>query len=454
MSTPHGLYTALAGLFGLAFLVVTPPSGAFDEPARFLAAYEVATGSWFGAEKAPAGLVEFHAEMLGYAERRDRFGAADFAALRRITLRKDELVAPANPLRVVLRVHHPLASFAYAPAMRAGLALNLNPFTIFVLCKLTTFAIGFALMREAIKATPSRRYAAALIALAPTSVFLLGAMNFDAILLGSCFLDAALLAKWSGGRAPLSLVQAGALCALGFAIGSMKLPYAILPLLALIAPRAAFDRFPGRRVGFTAAATLPGIASGVVWALFAKARMFGDVAYTTPDGDFVSPSRQLEGMLDAPFDFLRTLAASLFDPNSLSLYLAQAIGFIGWNRVMLPGWVYVAYIVALGVLFFDRAAAPRLAHDARALVWRLTIAGAVVSSSLALLYLQWSSVGASKIAGYQGRYLLPIAPLLLLAGPTRLGGLRTDVQRAAVVLVVAAISLAVAVGAIWTAYRA
>ena len=53
----HNLYFIIAGIFGMAFLILTPPFGAGDETARFERIYEVATGQWLGAEGVPLSLI-------------------------------------------------------------------------------------------------------------------------------------------------------------------------------------------------------------------------------------------------------------------------------------------------------------------------------------------------------------------------------------------------------------
>lgn len=56
---PHDLYTAIAALFGLVFVFLTPPSGAGEEPRHFERMFEVATGQWLGAQGLPRGVIAF-----------------------------------------------------------------------------------------------------------------------------------------------------------------------------------------------------------------------------------------------------------------------------------------------------------------------------------------------------------------------------------------------------------
>jgi uncharacterized membrane protein len=55
--------------------------------------------------------------------------------------------------------------------------------------------------------------------------------------------------------------------------------------------------------------------------------------------------------------------------------------------------------------------------------WTRSLAIGIVAVTLAiiltLLYVQWTRVGGRKIEGFNGRYLYPLAPLLLLSLPTR-----------------------------------
>ena len=96
------------------------------------------------------------------------------------------------------------------------------------------------------------------------------------------------------------------------------------------------------------------------------------------------------------------------------LWLASFIGLLGHADTWLPRWLYAVHpLVLLGAGVADGGAASPLRGRRRALA--LGVAAATGLATLTLAYLGWNAVGAPRIQGVQGRYLLPFAPLALAA---------------------------------------
>jgi uncharacterized membrane protein len=101
------------------------------------------------------------------------------------------------------------------------------------------------------------------------------------------------------------------------------------------------------------------------------------------------------------------------------------IGVLGWLDVILPPWVYRAWVwAAVGALLADairerRPGLPAWLPPPRAwdtILLLLGIFGSFVGIYLSQ-YLIWTHVGLTRIDGPQGRYLLPLVPLAALAVP-------------------------------------
>jgi Predicted membrane protein (DUF2142) len=98
-------------------------------------------------------------------------------------------------------------------------------------------------------------------------------------------------------------------------------------------------------------------------------------------------------------------------------YVAQMIGVLGWLNLLLPRWLYAAWLAALagGAVASGRAVVPGRQWPETALL--VAAWGAGVLGVLLALYLGWSQVGALTIEGPQGRYFVPLLPLLGRAAP-------------------------------------
>lgn len=450
LARPHNLYTAIAAIFGLIFVFLTPPSGAGDEPRHFERMFEVATGHWLGAEGLPRGVLLFTDLSKKTVEDGAKFDAERRAELAAIPLDKAQIEPYPRPLEKVLRIHHPFAYAPFAPAVWAGLALDLSPAQIFLLCKLTTLALGIFLMRQAIRILPAFQLLAAFVALLPTTVFYLGAANIDAFVTGLGFLFFALAARAAAGGDGLTTGRDIALlAAVGAGVAAVKAPYAILPLAALLIPAAKFAT-PGKRLSALALVILPGFIFAAAWALLAKVYFVPEGAYSTPGGSYVLPTEQLAGLIRDPIAFPAVLWRTAFESSVPATAIGQALGLLGWNNVPLPAWTIALSISALALMWFsgDPGAPPAL-KSAYGRTLCAALFGVIVCASLFFLYLHWTGVGAATVEGFQGRYLLPVAPLLFALAPLRLTALDGPGRRVALVASGACITLTSAVAAIF-----
>ena len=96
--------------------------------------------------------------------------------------------------------------------------------------------------------------------------------------------------------------------------------------------------------------------------------------------------------------------------------LATVIGYLGWIDARMPDWYY---LTAAGALVMT-IVAPN-SRDRGPALWPGTLAlltfGALLTAVCAALYITWTPLGQVTINGMQGRYLLPVLPLLAWAVP-------------------------------------
>jgi uncharacterized membrane protein len=133
-------------------------------------------------------------------------------------------------------------------------------------------------------------------------------------------------------------------------------------------------------------------------------RKTGEQATTAPMAD------QLAIILADPLGYCRILATSFAE--RLPVYVLQIVGRPGWNAFLLPLLAYplAALMLASAVL---SGAGPHAGIGVRAW-WLLLVLGGGVLVETAL-YLTGTPYAADYIQGTQGRYFLPLLPLLLIA---------------------------------------
>jgi hypothetical protein len=126
-----------------------------------------------------------------------------------------------------------------------------------------------------------------------------------------------------------------------------------------------------------------------------------------PLPDNLSVSLQLEHLVAHPLA-LPTVMASSFVSDGRRVW-ASMIGILGWGETPMPNWYFGAATAALALAMI--APGNRGPVLRPALLAILSFAG-LLTATCFTLYLSWTPVGAPKIDGLQGRYILPVLPLL------------------------------------------
>ena len=98
-----------------------------------------------------------------------------------------------------------------------------------------------------------------------------------------------------------------------------------------------------------------------------------------------------------------------------SNYLMQLFGSdLGW-RELVKLYAVVPYSI-LAIYLFIAVTDEEIKNKFKTyqLVWIALVVLAVVALVFTSLYVQWTTVGKESISGVQGRYFLPILPLVML----------------------------------------
>lgn len=403
-------FLALATVFGVAFLVVTPPYQAADEYKHLFRAYQISTGQLgatlvdgvpgaFLPRSLEASMLRLSRDLPFHPDVKQRPG--EIAA---------ELARPLAPRDLAfvrfVGLPSPAGYLPQAAAIAIGRSFDGPPIVLVWAGRVANLLVWIALVATALRWTPVQPWTWALLALTPMSVFQAASLSPDATTNGvSLLFLAGCLRLSSPSAAPPATRELCVLAALLAFVGFSKQAYAPLGLTLLLVPA---QRLGGRRrrvlltLGLLAAGILPAAA----WAGFAQAIGVRDLS---PGAD---PAAQVRFLADSPLQFLHVLAATFAEMTDA--WALSFLGVLGWLDVRLSAATYALEGAALLVLAVVES--PPLAERARAeRVVALLGFAACLLAILVLAYVGWNPVANPIIAGVQGRYFIPAAPLLALA---------------------------------------
>jgi uncharacterized membrane protein len=388
--TAQRLFIIIGLCAAVLFTFITPPFQVPDEVGHFWRAVSIAQGTIFprieagsGVDEVPQGLstIVFCFWKPTAGAQNVKITWAQFETSKYVRIESEKRA------RIVFPAGYTPAP--YLPQIAAALVsrlLSTRPVITFYLGRLFNAIAYAAIIALAIRIAPTLRWFIAAAALLPMGLYLAASWSPDAMTIAASFLFTAGLLR--GARNPR---EVGLLALIGAFVGLCKPAYFLIALLALAIPVTR-----GAARALIIGATSIGVALAI-WSAAQTAPVRRDVR--------VDPAAQIDCIRHDPARALDTFAGEArvrgFD------YVRQAIGRLGLLDVWLPEpvvWVELALLLLC--TWTAGAVAPRIRMTA-AIISLLTLAGIALSA-----YLGWTPPCAQRIDGLQGRYLLPIAPVM------------------------------------------
>lgn len=314
----------------------------------------------------------------------------------------------------------PQVKIASALGISLARLLHFGSYPTFYTGRLFNFMFFVALVYLAIRITPVGKRAMIAVALLPMTLHVASSYSYDAGIIGFGFLLTGLCLRAIYGEGAISKRLCVSIALVAVLLAPCKMVYAILMLMVLAVPSRRFSSRKNSYV-FKGATIVLAIASVVVLRLPSLLQIvgFGSEAVGesvvnvrgTETGTFYSLFSVLSDPIDTILIFLRT-----FDSMG-DMYIGTAIGrSLGWFQgdLLAPWYVAIAFLFVL-VLSCVRWSKDCIQVSKRNRIFFATL---VVVGWLAIMLSMltgWTFDSEVVIQGVQGRYLLPLLPLFLVA---------------------------------------
>ena len=424
--TRHYLLTFVAFtlLFGVYFIYATPPGQGADERNHIARAWSISTGELFPSTEGNrrGGEVPNSIRHLQYA-----YWGLRFDWDRKIARDSSDFFA-AMPLRPDLTTFHDYPNTAvypwivYAPAA-TGLAvarvLDLSVLGTMRAARWAGLLFWLVTGAFALWLLPAWRGLFTALLLLPMTVWTHAMISADTVTNAVAFITVAyILRRAFGERRNVGPRQLATLAGLAFLLASAKLVYVPLLLLSVLIPAKRFTTVGGK---WLAAALVGGVAlatllywsneSGKIYLPYAEYSEEHREPYVGLKANAnMHEHRKL--VVDAPYRLFRAAGNSVLDTGHF--YVRAYVGILGWLDTWMPKWFYwFAY-----VYLFAMALTARVTTWSTRLVSTLSFVLCYLLVTLSQL-LSWEPVGSHTIVDFQGRYLVPMAPLFFLLFPVK-----------------------------------
>jgi hypothetical protein len=435
-------FAALSLFFGALAIIATPPLRGPDETAHFLRAYGIAQGHLVPTlrdSQNRKGVVlppRLHEGFDFFESARVREKPTGFSyrsVFEGYFGRAPVTVDPATGFVPYAgsEGYSPIAYLPHAAAALFARAFDLGFLPTLYLMRFAGLFALTAVIAWAIAIVPKLCWAFFAIAMLPAAFYGRAVISADGSALAAAMMVTAL---WLREILVLQFFAPGQR-SLWMVLGALtKAPNVAFVLLELRQLKAGCGL---RHVALT---TLPPIAAAAIWTFGSGAdtATWRMVEITGLDASAFDASAKLLQLLDDPLRFPAAVLGAWREYGIGELW-RQSIGVLGLFDTVLLGWTYPALSLLLAATFITAlplAAADRYSAPIAAAVTVLAYAAIVYLIS----YLVFTPRDAPTVWGVQGRYFIPILPLVAIIAAAVLKRGLTDRLRAALAVIFAVLS--------------
>ncbi|MDR2624191.1 MAG: DUF2142 domain-containing protein [Methanobrevibacter sp.] len=301
----------------------------------------------------------------------------------------------------------PLPYLANALIIKIGEFFNLSALVTMYVCRIINLLIYTAVTYFAVKKIPILKYALLLIALMPTTLYQAAAVSGDSLTMTLSFLVIALFLNLSLNKNKITKRDVFILSASTLALSLTKPSYALIALLFFIIPRNKFKNITSQIKTFLYTCLAP-LSILIIWNSAFKH------LYPVLNSGFNSylqvNTYNITFVSSHPLNFLDLLINTTAYKGA-ELLSTFVVGF-GNSGDNVPLFLIYIYLIVLLLTSVYGVSDLRVNLKQKIIGF---IHFLIVSLTLCVAELiTWTPLGSDVIWGLQGRYFIPIAPLLLL----------------------------------------
>lgn len=393
-------------LLGLVYMLVLTPLSPPDERQHYLRSYHLSNYLLFQPDKELCRIQDF--DFHGFTIHQNT--AEGYQRIVESLAQGN----PANPSAVaeidLEPITYPLLHLPQAVGITVARILGLPFIWLFYLgrfCNLLSYALCVFF---AVRAVPKKKGFFFAAGIMPMALHQAASYSYDAFTNGMTLFFIALCYSAIRSEQPMTKKEFGTLTIVSILMAPAKVVYVFYGALVFLIPARRFVILKKKpAVGIIFSLMLA--AAIVSWL---PSALSGSAVNYNPLSEVYSLSYLWEHPLSALMMFWETLTFG-FMP-----WLSDSIGqtFSGLSMVV-PQYLSVLWLILLFLLVMHKRDNPLSLVSRPERIVYLSVSAITVLSILFTMFITWTPVGSARIIGIQGRYFIPLIPLLFLSLETK-----------------------------------
>ncbi len=401
------IFLLMGIIFGILYMVVLPPFTTPDEAVHVDTTYYYSSKILGQQAVDENGYVLYRSDDALYNHDEQHIPTAQsYAILYHNLFKMDHSDGTVNFLRAPLSV----SAIAYVPQI-IGVTLarlfHLGTIQMLLWGRMIAMAFYLLCLYWAIKIAPIGKELLMVVALMPTTLQMAVSFSYDSTVLALCFLYTGVLLYLTLEAKNVTWHHIVLLALLFAWAAPGKLVYICLAFTLLIIP---VEKFTNRYFKYLAIAVI--VLAGAVVILLTRFQTV--VAIGASDGGMIAEQTtySLSYLLHNPSKILAVLYGTIIGQGTY--YLETMIGqYLGWLEIILPGYIVYGFYTLIVLSAIRKVSEEHVLSAGQRLWIFLVIAGVSVLVGAALLF-DWTPIDSNYVYGVQGRYFLPMLPLLMI----------------------------------------
>ncbi len=390
------IYLLIALVFSIISALIVPPNQAPDEIAHFIRAYDISMGR-FIPSSAPLEIPVVFERLLQKQRLYAIDNQRDLVSLR---VNTDETVRYLSTSNYPFLIYLPQAL-----GIVIGRILGLPAMGVFLFGRILNALVCVAALFGIVKIMPGKKWMLLLLFCSPMALYLFGSYSPDALTNVVALFFISLVFLYARMNRAFTKQDVAVLLFAGWLLALSKINIVPLALLFAIIPCQRFGSPRNKFLFLLGGLIIIGATLGI----------WNSMAPITPGGvrEGVKPISQLLYVVLNPFYFIQTLANTF--AKLWFYYLDGWFGVFSWLDASMPQLALLLYLIVLVFLAGlqdDSFVVSKQEKWVAALTWLISIA-----LTFLILYMVWTEYQSDLVLGVQGRYLIPLMPLLLLIIP-------------------------------------